>query len=165
MFSWIKTILVHMDHCRALGCRIGVTVNMGEVDVAQLKQSWPWYYAKAQGDWFAPHQPAGGHQLSGGGGTRGPPRTRWTTSTRPGLRRAWGDDRRVMERSKRGIGGGELDTPFWQLQVPASACGSQKWQFRGSCCFISACACSFNAVRQFTFQSWSVTNFFSHYNQ
>ena len=49
-----------MDHCRALGCRIGVTVNMGEVDVAQLKQSWPWYYAKAQGDWFAPHQPAGG---------------------------------------------------------------------------------------------------------
>ena len=37
LFSWIKTLPVCSDHCKAMGCRIGVTVVLGEVDAARVK--------------------------------------------------------------------------------------------------------------------------------
>ena len=34
-FVFIKAISVHSDHCRAMACRIGVTLVLGEIDVTR----------------------------------------------------------------------------------------------------------------------------------
>ena len=36
-FRWIKAFSVHSKHCRTMECRIGVTVVLGELDVAWVK--------------------------------------------------------------------------------------------------------------------------------
>ena len=35
-FRWIEALSACSDHCRAMGCKIGVTVVLGEVDVARV---------------------------------------------------------------------------------------------------------------------------------
>ena len=80
---WIEALSVRSDHYRTAGCRIrGVTVVLGEMGVARAKPKTP-----ATRD--APLQPAAAVYCPAG--SPRPPLFRWTTSTRPGARRALGD--------------------------------------------------------------------------
>ena len=72
-----------LDDCKAMGCRIGVSLVLGEVGVARVNpyQSGPGE-PPVQLAWIAPRLSAAATQLRVA--TGGLSFTWWTTSTRPG---------------------------------------------------------------------------------
>ena len=65
-FCWIKDLSAHLCHCRAMGCRIGVTVVLGEMDVARVN---PYRFGQGQppllSAWFQARRPKAVTQFRG----------------------------------------------------------------------------------------------------
>ena len=90
LFCWMEALSVCSDHRRAMRCRTREgTVVLGEMDVARVN---PYRYGQGQPpsalDPVSAPPANGDHPIPGA--IRDLPLTRWTTSTRPGLRKASG---------------------------------------------------------------------------
>ena len=80
LFCWNEALSARSDHCKATRCRIrGVTEVVGEMDVSRVKPKTP-----ATRDAFL--QPEAAAYCPSGNPRS--PLPWWTTSTRPGARRA-----------------------------------------------------------------------------